>query len=714
MRLSRSVGTWMLAIGLGGSLATYQMAPQWHAWWGLMDDAEFLGWAPRGQSLPARDYFATLATTEIGRIGNVSRFRPVYYVVKAAERVIWPASPSWYYAARTGMFALGLSLCAWALFISMGRVLGAGIFAIVSTEWFWRDIWAHGGPSEQYAFVGTSLLAAACAMAWTDAHAVSARRIALLAVVGTVLAMGSKENLLILVVPCAIVLLRLARTPEHRRTMITLLIIVMLLAAAIIAALVPGLRSAGSDINGHLIATNVRFAWLSAAPGRWLAAVIVTFAVLPFVSWRALPSARRTEDARARHGVLAGRLSVQIGLLLLLAISQLIFYAPTWPTFGSRYDFPGMLAFPLALASLTVFSLHWLTLAGVGTRAIYGVKSAAALAAVALALRHGIAPVREAAEKNTRDTQAIQAMLRAAVREAGHTGQRIPVVVEWQTPGDAEPANAVMRLLYKVGSDGPFFLRATSGAQPSVQLADVSRMALGGKLAWRDAAAAARAGGCARRERRSRCDCKIGRVWRSTRPSGERTVSEPRSGASRDLRHPVISVVVPAYNEETVLPEFLSRLSGVLCAIDDYEILVIDDGSTDGTLEPAIGAAVVDHEDLVIVNRAEHARQARQELRQHGLFIVRGHHDTIAGCRKWRDAGDLGSLTAFLLTDAWNAIPVQSYNHSDSSARGERSLPARAVRWSVTPCQFAARGAIPRDVGQLDAGLCAGGRAQEV
>ncbi len=51
--------------------------------------------------------------------------------------------------------------------------------------------------------------------------------------------------------------------------------------------------------------------------------------------------------------------------------------------------------------------------------------------------------------------------------------------------------------------------------------------------------------------------------------------------------HPVLSVVIPVYNEEDVLPLLVDRLRPVLDALDEtYEVVAVDDGSKD--LTPAI------------------------------------------------------------------------------------------------------------------------------
>lgn len=52
--------------------------------------------------------------------------------------------------------------------------------------------------------------------------------------------------------------------------------------------------------------------------------------------------------------------------------------------------------------------------------------------------------------------------------------------------------------------------------------------------------------------------------------------------------HPTLSVVVPCYNEEEVLPHFAERISAVLDKLGStYEVVLVDDGSIDRTGEVA-------------------------------------------------------------------------------------------------------------------------------
>src|SRR5205814_1454463 len=53
---------------------------------------------------------------------------------------------------------------------------------------------------------------------------------------------------------------------------------------------------------------------------------------------------------------------------------------------------------------------------------------------------------------------------------------------------------------------------------------------------------------------------------------------------SAEIMRPVLSIVVPVFNEVAVLPEFHRRLFAVLDAVgDDGEVVYVNDGSVDAT-----------------------------------------------------------------------------------------------------------------------------------
>lgn len=65
---------------------------------------------------------------------------------------------------------------------------------------------------------------------------------------------------------------------------------------------------------------------------------------------------------------------------------------------------------------------------------------------------------------------------------------------------------------------------------------------------------------------------------------------------------PVLSVVVPAYNEQVVLPEFHRRTLAALRPLGlTFEIIYIDDGSSDGTLAVMRSLYAADPEHVVVV-----------------------------------------------------------------------------------------------------------------
>ena len=64
---------------------------------------------------------------------------------------------------------------------------------------------------------------------------------------------------------------------------------------------------------------------------------------------------------------------------------------------------------------------------------------------------------------------------------------------------------------------------------------------------------------------------------------------------------PALSIVVPAYNEEEVLPQFHARLAAALAGIGlTWEVVYVNDGSKDGTLAVMLGLQAQDQRASVL------------------------------------------------------------------------------------------------------------------
>jgi glycosyltransferase involved in cell wall biosynthesis len=90
------------------------------------------------------------------------------------------------------------------------------------------------------------------------------------------------------------------------------------------------------------------------------------------------------------------------------------------------------------------------------------------------------------------------------------------------------------------------------------------------------------------------------------------------SGNSARRVHPVISVVIPAYNEEKLIGRTLAQFTPELMQKFDLELIVSDGGSTDRTLEIASGFP------CTILRHTENRKQTIAEGRNAGAAIARG------------------------------------------------------------------------------------------
>ena len=94
-----------------------------------------------------------------------------------------------------------------------------------------------------------------------------------------------------------------------------------------------------------------------------------------------------------------------------------------------------------------------------------------------------------------------------------------------------------------------------------------------------------------------------------------------------DAPRPALSVVVPCFDEEGVLPAFLARMAAVLDRIEGTsEIVVVDDGSRDATWRLMAEASARDARIVAVRLMRNHGHQLALTA---GLSICRGERVLI-------------------------------------------------------------------------------------
>ncbi|MBF0338087.1 MAG: hypothetical protein HQL05_09670 [Nitrospirae bacterium] len=468
------------------ALSWYIFSVSLDARWYIIDDHEIMNFLGPDKHISLLDTPLLIEKTEIVNLEIHPRYRPAHWLIVILQSWLWGDNPFAWYLFKMMAFTLFVSVFWWISSYYAGIVYG-GIFTLyVLSQTYWVDIWTKLGAPEVNAAWGLALYAAGFFAVLkngaNDDIDVKLPGILywMLMTAGALIAMGSKENFLIILLPQTCLLLYLlvrGKLDSNARFFGSLIIGFGLLMAAVIAYLIK--RHGGSDFYSKSAGLSERIGTfltymdsLLARLHQWgvgntvLIVVASVIAVLVFIAGGIIFRQKGTAVAGGYFSAISKTTALLI-LLALIVASQIIFYNGYWPV-DNRFDFPGKLAFPVACLAIILAIMKVLASLDFKPKTINTLKFILAVVFLVIVIHRGFVPLREATAKHvavTREfTDKIQ-RLSTMLNEHPQT----PLVFESHNVWDYEPIFSVERFLSVNKVKNPLFLRIhkSSGAAPN-------------------------------------------------------------------------------------------------------------------------------------------------------------------------------------------------------------------------------------------------------
>lgn len=163
--------------------------------------------------------------------------------------------------------------------------------------------------------------------------------------------------------------------------------------------------------------------------------------------------------------------------------------------------------------------------------------------------------------------------------------------------------------------------------------------------------------------------------------NGQPRGADPRRSDNGRIAIPKLSVVVPAFNEVENVEPLVAAVSQALEALPRWELIVVDDGSVDGTGEALLEASQRDARLRVAFHPERRGQTAALAT---GIDAARGHRIGLMDADLQTDPGEfLRLLDAMEDTDADAAVGYRVDRHDDWLRRVSSRV-ANAARNLVT------------------------------
>lgn len=165
----------------------------------------------------------------------------------------------------------------------------------------------------------------------------------------------------------------------------------------------------------------------------------------------------------------------------------------------------------------------------------------------------------------------------------------------------------------------------------------------------------------------ARAICPYGLVlwWdrEDARLDAELQISSRRAADDRAASSVKISVVIPVYNASRHLAECLNSVTGQ--TFREIEVICVDDGSSDGSLEILRKCAASDRRVRVMTQRNRYAGVARNT----GLAAARGEYIHFLDADDWIDATTYEQLYATAKSAGADMVKFRSYSYDNATGK---------------------------------------------
>ena len=226
----------LLLIILSIFTSYYMLGDNLRAQWWIIDDHEIMRYLGEDGHLDFKDIPSKLLTeTEVGNFGGSPRYRPSYYFLRLLETALWGNYPKLFYLTWFLILSFFFMVCWLITKETIGFIGGYFFTAATMSFTYWIDIFSRLGSSETYAVLGISLFCLGFYRYLKEKSFNTSFLTWSCIFWGAIISIGSKENLILLVIP--VVWLLWDSFKKKRLTLIKLIICISIISFSAFIAL---------------------------------------------------------------------------------------------------------------------------------------------------------------------------------------------------------------------------------------------------------------------------------------------------------------------------------------------------------------------------------------------------------------------------------------------------------------------------------------------